>query len=288
MAEETLRVVDLITAASNHLKSRGFENARLEVERMLGSVLRMSRLELYLVFDRPLGKEERDTFRALYRRRLAHEPLQYVTGSTEFRELKVKTDRRALAPRPETEILVGSAIEFLRGREKPLVADLGTGTGVIALSVAREIPEALVAAVDQSDDALRLAEENAYALQLERSVTLVKGDMLEGIAGLGPFDAILSNPPYIPSGDIDTLQPEICRYEPLMALDGGADGMRYLRSIAEGAHRHLKSGGLLLLECGEDQADLVQQILEHTLTYASVEIIRDMAGRKRLVRAIRI
>jgi release factor glutamine methyltransferase len=288
MTEETLRVVDLITAASDHLKSRGFENARLEVERMLGSVLHLGRLELYLVFDRPLSKEERDSFRSLYRRRLAHEPLQYVTGSTEFRTVRVKTDRRALVPRPETEILVGSAVEFLRGREKPLVLDLGTGTGAIALSVAGEIPEALVIAVDRSDDALSLAEENVHALELEQSVTLVKGNMLEGIDCMGPFDAILSNPPYIPSGDIETLQPEICRYEPHMALDGGEDGMLYLKNISEDAHRHLKSGGLLLLECGEDQADIVRQILERTNTYETVEIIRDMAGRNRVVKAKRV
>jgi release factor glutamine methyltransferase len=287
MSEDTLRVVDHITAASDHLKSRGFENARLEVERMLGSVLHLGRLELYLVFDRPLSKAERDTFRSLYRRRLAHEPLQYVTGSTEFRAIRVKTDRRALVPRPETEILVGSAIEFLRGREKPLVADLGTGTGAIALSVAGEIPEALVTAVELSDDALSLAEENIHALELERSVTLVRGDMLKGIEGLGPFDTILSNPPYIPSSEIDTLQPEICCYEPRMALDGGIDGMRYLNGITEGAHLHLKSGGLLLLECGEDQADIVKQILEGMQTYETVEIIRDMAGRNRAVKAKR-
>ena len=229
-----------------------------------------------------------DSFRALYRRRLAHEPLQYVTGSADFRELRIKTDSRALVPRPETEILVSLAIDYLRGCEKPLVADLGTGTGVIALSVAKEIPEAKVVAVDSSDDALQLADENIRALNLENSVTLKKGNMLEGVADFGLFDAILSNPPYIPSGDIQTLQPEISVYEPRAALDGGLDGMRYLRTIAENAHQNLKSGGLLLLECGEEQTDGIQKALEQLCHYESVEIIKDMTGRERLVKAIRI
>ncbi|MFA6472243.1 MAG: peptide chain release factor N(5)-glutamine methyltransferase [Candidatus Latescibacterota bacterium] len=288
MSEKTLRVVDLIITASKHLKSKGFENARLEVERMLGSVLGLNRIELYISFDRPVSETEVGRFRALYRRRLAHEPLQYVTGSTEFRELRIITDNRALIPRPETEILVSVAIEYLRGYEKPLVADLGTGTGVIALSVAKEIPGAKVVAVELSDDALQLADENIQALRLGNSVTLKKGDMLEGVVEFGLFDAILSNPPYISSGDIKTLQPEINVYEPRAALDGGSDGMRYLRTVAENAHRHLKSGGLLLLECGEEQADIIKKALEQVCHYRSIEIIKDMTGRERLVKAIRI
>lgn len=288
MSEKTVRVVDLIMTASNHLKSRDFENARLEVERMLGSVLGLNRVELYLAFDRPLGGAELDTFRALYRRRLAHEPLQYVTGSTEFREIRVKTDRRALVPRPETEILVSTAIGYLGGIENPRVADLGTGTGVIALSVAKEIPGAMVVAVDLSDDALTLAGENIRALNLENSVTLKKGNMLEGIADLGLFDAILSNPPYIPSEDIRTLQPEVSVYEPRMALDGGSDGMLYLSAIIKDAHRYLEPGGLIVLECGEEQAQGIQKIFEQQSRYGSIEIIKDMAGRERLVKATRI
>jgi release factor glutamine methyltransferase len=288
MSEENVRVVDLIMTASGHLKSKGFENARLEVEGMLGSVIGMNRIELYLAFDRPVSRSELDRFRALYRRRLAHEPLQYVTGSTEFHEIRVKTDRRALVPRPETEILVSQAIKYLRGCEKPVIADLGTGTGVIALTMASKYPEARVVAVDISEEALKLAEENAIALHLEDSVTFVKGDMLDGIAGLGFFDAILSNPPYIPTKEIGMLQPEISLYEPHEALDGGEDGMFYLRKTSENAYRHLKSGGLLLLECGEEQAESIQQILENKQKYESIEIIRDMTGRKRLVKTLRI
>jgi release factor glutamine methyltransferase len=286
MDDQPLRVIDLITVAAEHMKSRGFENARLEVERLLGGVLGMSRIELYLAFDRLVDEKDREAFRGLYRRRLAHEPLQHLVGETEFREVRVKTDRRAFIPRPETEILVEAAVEFLRGRDEPLIADLGTGAGVIALSVAYEVPGARAVAVDISEDALLLAKANARKLGLEKAITLVAGDMLDALEGRGPFDAILSNPPYVRSAEIDALELEVSLHEPRAALDGGPDGMTFHRRIAADAHCHLKPGGLLLLECGEDQAESLRTCIEETNRYASIDIIRDLAGRKRVVKAI--
>jgi release factor glutamine methyltransferase len=288
MDDQPLRVIDLITAATEHMTSRGFGNARLEVERLLGSVLGMSRIELYLAFDRIVDGRDREAFRNLYRRRLAHEPLQFLTGETEFREIRVKTDRRALIPRPETEILVETAVEFLRGRDGPRVADLGTGAGVIALSLACEVPRTHVVAVDNSEDALLLAKANARKLGVEKAVTLVDGNMLDALEGRGPFDAILSNPPYVRTEEIAALEPEVSLHEPRTALDGGPDGMTFLRMIAAGAHNHLKPGGLLLIECAPDQAEPLKACIEETNRYASVEIIRDLAGRERMVKAIRV
>lgn len=287
MDEKPTRVIDLITVATEHLQSRGFDNARLEVERLLGSVLGLSRVELYMAFDRPVHKADIEKFRTLYRRRLAREPIQHILGETEFREVRLKTDRRALIPRPETELLVEIAVGFLREWENPLIADLGVGSGAIALSVAYEIPGARVVAVDLSDDALLLADRNARQLGLDSAVTLLSGDMLDALEGRGPFDAILSNPPYIATAEIETLEPEVRDHEPRMALDGGADGMDILRRIIRGAPAHLKTGGLLLLEIGEDQGETLLGEAERNGQFSFVEIIRDLAEKDRILKAVR-
>ena len=282
-----MRVIDLINTASEHLKNKGFDNSRLEVERMLGSVLGLSRIDLYMKFERPLTVKERDNFRSLYKRRLTHEPLQHLIGNTDFREIKVKTDRRALIPRSETELLVEIALVFLKKCDAPVVADIGTGTGVIALSVAFEIPESSVVAVDISDEALMLAGENARILGLEKQITFVPGNMFEGLKGHGPFDTIISNPPYVKTESIATLQSEIRSYDPHIALDGGSDGLRYISILAEGAPEYLKSGGALILECGEDQALKIKEILDNTRCYLKFEIIKDFAGKNRIVKAVK-
>ena len=281
-----MRIIELITIASEHLGEKGFENSRIEVERMLGSVLGKSRLDLYMSFDRPLTEDERERFRIMFRRRLAHEPLQHVIGSTGFRELEIKTDRRALIPRSETELLVEIAVDFLKRCDNPRAADLGTGSGVIALSVAYEVEGSHVVAVDISDEALAVAEQNARLLGVEDRLVLVRGDMLDGLEGRGLFDAVLSNPPYVRSGDIDSLQPEVSKYEPRIALDGGPDGFTFLRLIARGAHHHLKPGGLLLMECGEGQTEEIQAEITTTGRYSESEIVSDLAGEKRIVRAL--
>ena len=281
-----MRVIDLINAASEHLKEKGFDNSRLEVEQLLGSLLGLSRIDLYMEFERPLSEEELERFRGLIRRRLAHEPLQYITGSTGFREIDVKTVSRVFIPRQETELLVQHAVDFLRERPNPVFADLGTGSGAIAISVVYEIPDAKAVAVDISDEALLLTEQNARLMGVEKSITLVSGNMLEGLEERGPFDAILSNPPYVKTQDIDSLQPEVRDFEPVTALDGGPEGLKYLYAVAENAHRFLKSGGLLLLECEGEQADIVLSKIEDTSFYTEVEIIKDMAGKNRVMKAV--
>lgn len=282
--EASMRVIDLIATATAHMEEKGFENSRLEVERLLGHVLKCSRIDLYMVFERPLSGDERDRFRALYRRRLAHEPLQHILGTTGFHDITVKTDRRALIPRPETEVLTETAIEALVRFEKPYFADLGTGSGVIALSILNAVPEARALAVDIDGNALELARENANLLGLSERVTFVQGDMTEVLLRHGPFDMIVSNPPYIASGEIDALQPEVRDRDPRVALDGGHDGLKFYRLIAESACCALNLGGVLVLECGEGQtAEIVQQ-LTMIGRYTEAGIIRDLAGRDRIIR----
>ena len=279
------RIIDIISAASEHLSEKGFENSRLEVEQMLGSVLGLSRLNLYMAFDRLLEESELENFRSMYRRRLAHEPLQYIIGSTGFREIDIKTDRRALIPRPETEMLVECALLYLWTCEKPRVADIGTGSGIIALSIAYEIENATVVAVDNSQEALELAEYNALQLGLENRIRFVKGNMLDGLDSDSKFDAFLANPPYIKTSDIEHLQPEINVYEPKSALDGGKNGLHFLSVLASGAHHYLRQGGQLFLECGDGQVDTVVKELEKNGNYSEIDIVRDYAGHKRIVKA---
>lgn len=281
-----MRVIDLINVASEHLKEKGFDNSRLEVEQMLGSVLNLSRINLYMEFERPLTEQELEQFRGLCRRRLAHEPLQYIIGSTGFREVEIKTARRVFIPRPETEVLVQIAIDFLSKRTNPFIADLGTGSGAIAISIVYELPGAQAVAVDLSDDALSLTERNARMAGVEKSITLVYGDMLDALKDRGPFDAILSNPPYVETHDIESLQPEVRDYEPKIALDGGREGLKYLKSLALNAHRFLKFGGLLLLECEGEQAEKLQIELVATGCYTEIEIVKDLTGKNRVVKAL--
>ncbi|MFC1606428.1 peptide chain release factor N(5)-glutamine methyltransferase [Candidatus Latescibacterota bacterium] len=281
------RIIDIITAATGHLAEKGIDNARLEVELMLGSALGLSRLDLYMAFDRPLPEEDLEKFRNMCRRRLAHEPLQYIIGSTGFREIEVKTDRRALIPRPETELLVEHAVRYLREIDNPLVADIGTGTGIIAISIAYEVKGSQVVAVDISDDALALARHNAIQAGVDDRVRFVAGDMLHALDGLGHFDAILSNPPYVRSGDIEGLDPEVNGFEPRQALDGGLNGLRFLDVIASDAHKALKPVGLLMLECADDQAGDIASTAKSTGQYSGIEILTDLAGKRRLVQALK-
>ncbi|MBN1293105.1 MAG: peptide chain release factor N(5)-glutamine methyltransferase [Candidatus Latescibacteria bacterium] len=281
-----MRVIEIINIASEHLSEKGYENPRLEVERMLGSVLGLSRLDLYMAFDRPLTENELERFRSMYRRRLAHEPLQHIIGSTGFRDLEIKTDHRALIPRPETELLVDLAVTFLRERSNAFVADLGTGSGIIALSILYEVPESKAVAIDISGEALNLAKQNACQLGVENRIQFLNGDMLESLDNLGPFDAILSNPPYVRSGEIETLEPEVRSFEPRMALDGGPDGLQFIVPIVQNSHRFLKPGGLLLLECGDYHAESILKKITETGCYSNSEIITDLAGKKRIVKAL--
>jgi len=277
-----MRVIELICTASEHLESKGFENPRLEVEYLLGNVLGMNRLELYMAYDRPVKDDERDRFRDIYRRRLQHEPLQHIVGTAAFRELELKSDRRALVPRPETEVLVEHAVNFLRERVHPRVADLGTGSGVIALSIAHEVQDANIVAVDISQDALDLASSNARILGLEDRVDFIEGDMLAVLDGMEPFDMIVSNPPYVPSGEIPGLDVEVRDYDPMLALDGGPDGLGYLRRLVGEAHRYIVPGGVLILECDHRQAESLVELALTLEVYCDARIERDLAGMKRL------
>jgi release factor glutamine methyltransferase len=274
--------------AAQLLSERGFENARLEAELLLAHVLQLRRLDLYLQFERPLTNAELESFRALVRRRLKHEPLQYIVGSTAFRQIELHVDRRVLIPRPETEVLAGLAIDWARAQTRSLRAlDIGTGSGAIALSLVHETATTQVVATDISSDALSLARANADRLGHTARVEFRCGSLWEPVEADEVFDIVISNPPYIAPHERAELQPEVRDWEPAAALFAAGDGMEVINAITEQAHRHLYADGLLALEVGMTQAQQVSAQLRAHGAYHEVAVARDLAGRDRVVTARR-
>jgi release factor glutamine methyltransferase len=265
---------EVLAGATDYLAKRGVESGRLDAERLLARALGLSRIELYTQHDRPLTEAERDAARELVQRRGAREPLAYVLGDWDFRRLTLRTDARALVPRPETEIVVERCLDLIRGVEEPRVLDVGTGSGAIALALAHEHPGARVVATDASQAALDLAQENAREHGLD--VTFVQADLLDGLGG--PFDLVVSNPPYVESEELAALEPEVRDWEPRSALvDEGQTG----RLVAD-ASRVLE--GWLVLEVHERHACDIAALLA-TTGYDSVRITLDLAGKERVVEA---
>ena len=262
---------EVLRASAEYLARKGVDSPRLDAELILAQALGLSRLELYTQHDRPLTEAERAAARSLVERRGRREPLAYVLGEWGFRRLTLRTDARALVPRPETEIVVERALALIAGLEAPRVVDVGTGSGAIALAIADEQPGALVTATDVSADALALARENAERLGL--AVELVETSLLDGLDG--PFDLVVSNPPYVARAELDALQPEVRDWEPRVALVG--DGQT--EALADAARGVLAPGGWLVLECHGERAGEVAALLASSAT-PSVTITRDLAGRR--------
>lgn len=286
-AGEAWTIRRVIAWASEDLKKRGLSSPRLDVELLLGLVLKMNRVQLIIDADRPLAKEELDRYKALHKRRRAGEPVAYLTGVREFYGRVFRVDARVLVPRPDTEILVETAL----ARTKHLslsarVLDLCTGSGCVAISLGRERPTTRVVGVDISPGALALAQENALRLGAV-NVGFLAGDLF---APLGPpgrvrFDLITANPPYIPDGEIPTLQQDVRDFEPKLALAGGPDGLGLVRRIVAEAPGYLEEGGSLALEVAAGQAPDVRALLEQR-GFRAVEIARDLGGHERVVSGI--
>jgi release factor glutamine methyltransferase len=273
---------ELLPQAAAYLEGRGVRSPRLDAEHLLAHTLGLQRLDLYLEHDRPLVPAEVDTFRELVRRRGRREPLAYVLGSWGFRTLDLRTDARALVPRPETEVLVEHALELIRTIEAPRCLDVGTGTGAIALSLARERPDAHLFATDVSDDALALARENAERNGLEGRVELRRGDLVSAFAG-ERFDLVAANLPYVAEGD--DVDDELA-HEPDVAIYADGDGRELVARLADAVPVALSPGGAAAFEVGQDQARWLADLLaERALTDVRVE--RDLAGIERIVLARR-
>jgi release factor glutamine methyltransferase len=252
-----MTVLKVLQAATAHLKKHGVENPRLNAEHLLAHLLGRNRIELYLDFERKLTETELGPLRELVKRRSEGEPLQHLLGTVEFCGLTFLSDKRAMVPRPETEELVESLKSEIEDPKSKIV-DVGTGSGVIALSLAAEFPEARILAVDISDDALALAQENAIRLDLGSRVQFLKSRLLETIEGT--FDLIVANLPYISSQDRHTLSREVLR-DPEVALFAGARGDELVRELIDQAPTRLRPGGMLALEIGLGQGQALLSVL---------------------------
>lgn len=283
-------VLHLVRWSAGWLEGRGVRNARLEVEHLLADTLGTDRLQLYLDFERPLGAEELAAFRPRLRERARRRPLQYILGRTDFRELTLRTDPRALIPRPETEELVDRLLTWARrtGREGLRALDIGTGTGAIALSLLREGPFERVVATDLSTEALDLAAENAHLHGLSERVEFRAGDRWAPLASGERFDLVVSNPPYVSEADWAGLEPEVREWEPRAALVAGDEGRGVALDLIAGAPAHLEAGGLLAMEIGSGQGARLAEAIRAAGAYEEdVRVERDLARRERFVFATR-
>ena len=275
-------LLDLLKKSTEFLAKKGIDNARLQSELIFAGTLRCRRLDLYLQFERPLTQEQVDTLRERILRRSRREPVQYIVGDTDFRNLTLKCDPRALIPRPETEELVGFVLEKLAALRPEgtlaRVLDLGTGTGAIALAVATERPHTQVVAVDKSEGALALARENAAFVGAPAETEFIRSDWFENVTGT--FDVIISNPPYLTQAEWECAQAEVRDHEPLSALVADNAGLADLEKILREARKHLAPDGFVAFETGIAQHESLREIAL-ACGFAETESLNDLSDRPR-------
>lgn len=276
---EAWSVLRLLRWTADYFTGRGIDAPRLDAELLLADTLGLDRVGLYVNFERPLQTDELAAFRERVKRRAGREPLAYILGHTEFWSLPLKVTPAVLIPRPDTELLVEEALPRLADGPRQ-VLDIGTGSGALAIALAHERPECTVTAIDVSMAALEVAAENARANGVAERIRFVPGDL--GALPAGPFDLMVANPPYIPSGELATLMPEVRDFEPLLALDGGADGLAAYRAIAVQTDTVVTVGGWLLVEVGAGQAAAVQTLFA-AAGLTDIFVSRDLAGIERVV-----
>lgn len=278
-----LTVLEIIKRTTEFLEKRGVEGARLNAELLIGHALGLKRMQLYLQFERPLTEPELEKIRPLVKRRGNREPVQYIIGETDFSGLKLKADRRALIPRPETEYLIEQVLDRVT-LPPAAILDLGTGSGAIALVLATKWPAATVTAVDQSADALALARENAETLGLAARVNFIQSDWFTALPADARYQLIVANPPYLSDAEVGEAQPEVKDFEPHAALSAGPDSAADLKHILREARPRLTAGGLLACETGIAQHAQLQ-VLAAELGYGRTESLRDLTGRERYLLA---
>jgi release factor glutamine methyltransferase len=269
------------------------DSPRLAAELLLSHVLRIPRIKLYTDYERVIGEKDLAAFRALVQRAAAHEPIAYLTGIGHFFNLEFEVTRDVLIPRPDTETLVENVLQLVRhqsGMESPRILDLCTGSGCIAISLAHRLKAARVIATDLSDAAVAVARRNVERLELTGRVTIEQGDLFEALGKVvdpQPFDLIVANPPYIPSGQIPSLDRNVREYEPIVALDGGMDGLNIHRRILAGMSERLRPGGHFFLEIAFDQGEIARQIVSAYEQYEGIQLLKDYGGRDRVLTAKR-
>jgi release factor glutamine methyltransferase len=289
MPEESWTVLKLLQWTTDYFQRNNVPEPRTSAEVLLAHVLAEDRLFLYLNYDRPMEASELAAYRACIKRRLGGEPNQYITGLQEFWSLPLRVSPDVLIPRPETEVLVEAVLEFLDKADPNVdILDLGTGSGAIAIALARELPAARIVAADLSMAALRLAQENAKLNQVDERIIFVRGDMFRAIPGGSQrFKVVVTNPPYISNAEILELPREIRDFEPHHALEGGPDGLTAIRHIIAEAPTVLSQAGALFMEMGADQTENVSALVRESQRYENYLIIKDYSGLDRVLVAIK-
>ena len=282
MGQQVWTIGDTLAWCREYLAHHDDENPKLSAEWLLAAATELTRIELYMHFDRPLTMEERDVLRETLKRRGAGEPLQYISGEAAFRHIVVKTSRGVLIPRPETEVLVDVVLDGLAGADAPCVLEVGCGTGCIACSLAKEAG-AQVLATDISPEAVACAQANVEMLGLEELVEIVERDCVAGI--VGSFDCLVSNPPYIPTAELAELPHEIAGFEPRLALDGGSDGLAFFDRLIIEALPLVKDGGLFACELHETCLEEAARRLREA-GCVDVKVTKDLVGRDRIVSGV--
>ncbi len=280
-------ILKLLNWTASYFSSHDIDNPKSTAEILLSHALKVQRIDLYLQYDRPLNKDELSTFKQLVQRRRNREPVAYIVGNKEFWSLPLTVTRDVLIPRPDTESLVETVLGILdhaSGGSALRILDLGTGSGAIILALASQRHGHVYVASDISEKATALAKDNALKHGLPH-VHFFTGDWLAPMRTTArPFDLIVSNPPYVPSGEIPRLQAEICRYEPLSALDAGVDGLLCLRHLVQHAWPYLKPGGHLVMEIGYNQKNDVTALAMACGQYEAISFQKDYGGHDRVVR----
>lgn len=274
-------LLDILNKAADYFKSKGVENSRLDAQLLLGHVLGMKRLELYMNFDRPLNASELAKYREYVRRRGCREPLQHLLGIVPFRELNLKIDKRALIPRQETEIIVDLVRKQIEPGRVNTILDVGVGAGPIFLSIKKELPQAKVFGVDNSEACIQLTQENAVLNNLSAE-NLLLGDAFEPFESTMEWDVIVANPPYIGKGEIPHLQPEVRDFDPISALIGGNEGWEFPLQLIEKAFGRLSESGCLILEIGSNQFSLLKE-KSHMHPWKHFNYALDLNGAKRFI-----
>lgn len=284
------KLIEILNMCTDYLMKKGIENARLNAELLVGHVLKLSRVQLYLNFEKPITADEVDFIRNLLKRRANHEPIQYILEETEFYSLKLKLNRHTLIPRPETEILIDAVLDqfekFSTEKETIQILDIGTGSGNIAIALAKNLPNARITAIDIQSEAIKIAQQNAAYHQVQDRINFIQQDVLDrNLAFPTKFDVIVSNPPYISRDEFDCLQEEVKNFEPYIALDGGSEGLTFYQRLTEIAPPLLERDGFVAIELGANQADAIKNFFANSGVFQYMEVIKDLNKLPRILLA---
>ncbi len=275
------RIIDLINWAESYFKEKGFENPRSEIEWLLRALLNCDRMDVYLRFEEPLSHTQLATLRAWVKRRVKKEPLQYITGSCDFYGREFSVNKHVLIPRPETERLIDTAIDKLKSFKSQYILDVGTGSGCIATTLGLELPESTVLGLDVSDAAICIANENKENLAAG-NVSFQELDFLNTIPD-GPFDLLVSNPPYIPQGEMDGLMKDVQDFEPTIALRDEKDGLTFYHRFAEIGKDLVRTGGWMIMEVGLGDHPQKAKAIFQSIDYGEPKLIKDYNGDDRVL-----